>query len=113
MDEQHLLAAVRYTELNPVRAGLCKRAEEWPWSSARAHLELVKDELVTVEPLMGRVADWTSYLAAGDSGEGVDSVRNHTNTGRPAGGEEFLKELEGTTGRVLRKKKPGRKRSNS
>lgn len=113
MDEQHLLAAVRYTELNPVRAGLCKQAEAWPWSSARAHLGLVKDKLVTVQPMMTRVADWTSYLAAEETGEGLDSVRKHTKTGRPAGGEDFLKELESTTGRVLRKKRPGRKRATS
>lgn len=113
MDEQHLLAAVRYTELNPVRAGLCKRAEAWPWSSARAHLGLADDELVAVEPMMARIADWTSYLAAGETREGLDSVRGHTKTGRPAGGEDFLKELEFTTGRVLRKKKPGRKRADS
>jgi putative transposase len=38
MDERHLLACGRYVELNPVRAGLVARAEDWPWSSARAHL---------------------------------------------------------------------------
>ena len=26
---------VEYIHLNPVRAGLVKRAEDWPWSSAR------------------------------------------------------------------------------
>src|SRR5207245_7297420 len=31
-DEQ-LLAAFRYVALNPVRAGICERAEEWLWSS--------------------------------------------------------------------------------
>ena len=29
MDEQHLLAAVRYIELNPVRAGLTKKPEDY------------------------------------------------------------------------------------
>jgi putative transposase len=38
MDEAHLFAAARYVALNPVRAGLATRAEDWPWSSARAHL---------------------------------------------------------------------------
>jgi hypothetical protein len=38
MDEQHLLAAVRSVERNPVRARLCARPEDWPWSSAAAHL---------------------------------------------------------------------------
>src|SRR5277367_1716111 len=38
MDEPHLLACARYVELNPVRARLAGRAEDWPWSSVHAHL---------------------------------------------------------------------------
>ena len=33
--EAHLLRAVRYIARNPVRAGLCKRAADWRWSSYR------------------------------------------------------------------------------
>jgi REP element-mobilizing transposase RayT len=35
-DEAHVVAVVRYIAANPVRAGLCERPEQWPWSSARA-----------------------------------------------------------------------------
>jgi putative transposase len=31
--EWHFLQVVRYVLLNPVRAGLCQRAADWPWSS--------------------------------------------------------------------------------
>jgi putative transposase len=34
--DTHLLVACRYVVLNPVRAGLCKHPDEWPWSSYRA-----------------------------------------------------------------------------
>jgi len=34
MDERHLLAAVRYVSLNPVRAGLTASAQAWPWSGS-------------------------------------------------------------------------------
>jgi hypothetical protein len=51
MDEPHLLAAARYIALNPVAAGLVHRAEDWPSSSARAHLAGEDDELATVAPL--------------------------------------------------------------
>jgi putative transposase len=34
--DSHMLAAARYVVLNPVRAGLCERPEDWPWSSYRA-----------------------------------------------------------------------------
>ena len=35
MDEDHLAAALVYVMLNPVRARLVGRAQEWRWSSAR------------------------------------------------------------------------------
>src|ERR1700730_8885048 len=38
MDESHLRSAVSYVSLNPVRARLVSRAQEWTWSSVRAHL---------------------------------------------------------------------------
>jgi putative transposase len=37
LDSSHLWAALRYTELNPVRAGLVTAPQEWKWSSAVAH----------------------------------------------------------------------------
>jgi REP element-mobilizing transposase RayT len=33
--DEHLLEACRYVVLNPVRAGICRRPEDWPWSSYR------------------------------------------------------------------------------
>ena len=52
MDEDHLLTAVRYFSLNPVRARLVARAEDWPWSSVRAHLKGEDDGLVRVRPVL-------------------------------------------------------------
>jgi hypothetical protein len=37
MDEAHLWEALRYAELNPVRAGMVEASESWKWSSAAAH----------------------------------------------------------------------------
>src|SRR5436190_5262520 len=50
MDERHLLAAIRYIAMNPVRAALATRAEDWPWSSVRAHLSGRDGKLVRVGP---------------------------------------------------------------
>jgi putative transposase len=41
MDETHLAAAIRYVALNPVRARLVARAEEWKWSSFIEGLERI------------------------------------------------------------------------
>jgi putative transposase len=51
LDEEHLMNAVRYVALNPVRARLVQRAEDWPHSSVRAHLAGRDDGLVRVKPL--------------------------------------------------------------
>ncbi len=64
MDEPHLLAATRYIALNPVAAGLVSRAEDWPWSSARAHLAGEDDELATVAPLRALIPDFAALLTA-------------------------------------------------
>jgi len=37
MDEAHLISAVRYMALNPVRARLVTQAEDWTWSGTCAH----------------------------------------------------------------------------
>ena len=33
--DAHLVEAARYIVLNPIRAGLCRRPEDWTWSSYR------------------------------------------------------------------------------
>jgi len=38
MDENYLFATVRFVELNPVKVNLYTRPQDWPWSSASAHL---------------------------------------------------------------------------
>jgi putative transposase len=55
MQEGYLLACTRYVALNPVRAGLVKKAEDWPWSSAGAHIKGKDDILVKAKPLRGMV----------------------------------------------------------
>lgn len=109
MDERHLLAAVRYVELNPVHAGLCERPEDWHWSSARAHLGITDDPIINVPPVLGEIVDWSSYLDYAASAISLDTLRLHGRTGRPAGSDDFIKSLELLTGLYLRPRKPGRK----
>jgi len=60
--DHELLAAARYIELNPVEAGLVRRPQDWPWSSARAHLGWQADPLLTSAELIEIVGDWESFL---------------------------------------------------
>ena len=113
MDERHWLTAARYVTLNPVRAKLVERAEQWPWSSARAHLAGRDDLLADVRPLLDRIEDIAGFFepeAADDPA--YIALRKAEATGRPLGTQSFVADLETHLGRKLA---PGRRgpRSNS
>jgi putative transposase len=57
MDEDHLAATFRYVSLNPVCASLAARAQDWRWSSARAHLGLGADGVTDIADLLGPADD--------------------------------------------------------
>jgi putative transposase len=111
MDDRHLMAAARYVELNPVRAGLVARPEGWAWSSARAHLAGRDDAVVAVRPLLERVEDWAAFLGEGLEDEDRAAIRAAERTGRPLGSEAFVKGLEQRLGRAIAKQKTGPKRA--
>jgi putative transposase len=109
VDGDYLLAAARYIERNPVRARLVRRAKDWPWSSARAHLAACDDELVRVRPLLDMVDDWRAFIARAAAEDEMEAIRRHERTGRPLGDEAFVERLEESLGRPLRPRKPGPK----
>ena len=109
MDEQYLLTAIRYVELNPVRAHLCQRPEQWRWSSTQAHRSGCDDGVVSVKPMLSRIGDWDQYLQLGESESDNERIRKNSRTGRPLGNGEFIESLELMTGRNLQLRKPGPK----
>jgi len=109
MDEPHLLAAARYIALNPVVAGLVSRAQDWPWSSARAHLAGEDDELATVRPLRALVPDFAALLAAPADPETTARIERGPAIGRPLGAPEWVGALERRLRRRLAPGKPGPK----
>jgi putative transposase len=108
MDEPYLLAAARYVESNPVRAKLTLDAEQWPWSSARAHLSGRDDRLARVAPLLAMANDWRAFLDSAIREEELRDLREHGRTGRPLGSATFIGQLEAIVGRVLMPQKGGR-----
>jgi putative transposase len=107
MDEAHLCAAARYLPMNPVRARLVARPQQWPWSSARAHIEGKDDGLVTVRPLLDRIGDFAAFLAEQEDRPAADRLRAAETTGRPLGNEAFIQGLERLLGRKLARGRPG------
>ncbi len=112
MDEEHLANAVRYVSLNPVRAGLVEKAEEWPWSSVVAHLSKKDDGLVKVAPVLERYGDFRKFLGEqGDVAGEYKRLRQSETTDRPLGSDEWLEKLEAITGKQLKPLKRGPKKS--
>ena len=109
MDEDHLLAAVRYVSLNPVRARLAARAEQWPWSSVRAHLAGADDALVSVKPVLDRVDRFSDLLETDADDPAFRTLRAAEGTGRPVGAADFIADLERRLGRPIARRAPGRK----
>ena len=111
MDEPHLLAAIRYVLVNPVRAGMVANAADWRWSSAQAHLGLRTDDGLTDTALAAAlIPDFHAFLNDAADHLMTAELRRAESTGRPIGSLEFLKKLETRTGRSLAPGKPGRKR---
>lgn len=102
LDEKHLYAAMRYVENNAVRANIVKKAEQYRWSSARAHVKGVPDSVLSTDCyLLDTVKDWSAYLRENEDKALVEEMLQSTKTGRPAGDDRFMIRLERVLGRRL------------
>lgn len=92
-----------------MKAGLVKRAEEYPWSSAKAHLMGTDDSLLSEISWLGSgdLESYVNFVKDVDT-ETDNAIRRATATGRPFGSEIFIGEMELRLGKSLRPKKPGR-----
>ena len=113
LDERHLWRALKYVELNPVRARLCRKPWRYAWSSAAAHTDAeATSDLLDLARWYDQIsaATWRRELAEGLSDAEMERLRVRTHTGRPLGSDSFLSKLETRLGRRLRPLPPGRPR---
>ena len=87
LDEEHFENAIRYVELNPVRAHIVTDPTKYPWSSA-AH----------------RNTSSCFY----DKPLNLNVIRKMTTSGRPECSDSFAKEILNKTGVNILRKKVGR-----
>jgi putative transposase len=113
MDEGHLMSAARYVALNPVRAGLVAKAQDWPWSSVRAHLLGRDDELVAVQPLLERAPRLADLTESEADAAAYAALRGAEVIGRPLGAPDFLAAVARRLGRSVTPRKRGRKPHNA
>ena len=113
MDEDYLAAALRYVSLNPVRARLVQRAQDWRWSSTRAHLRGKDDGLTALAPIRDRFPEFADLLAIEPETDLFGPLRAAESVGRPLGDNSFFARLERLTKRSLKPGKRGPKSSEA
>ena len=117
--EGYLLTAYRYIELNPVRAALVARPEEYRWSSVHANLARCADPLVTphrvFEDLGSNAASrgvaYGDWLAQGVGEQDLAQLRLHMQQERAWGSPGFRAKVEETLQRPVACRPRGRPRS--
>jgi hypothetical protein len=76
----------RYIEQNPKRARIVKNPEDYPYSSALAHIKGVKDNLLTEELFDENEREEYLKVIKGEAKETeTDLIRKSTKTGKPLG----------------------------
>ncbi len=113
MDEAQLMTAVRYVALNPVRARLVVRAEDWPWSSVRAHLSGQDDGVVRVAPVLERVECFADLIAGDPDDAAFGALRAAEKIGRPLANKDFIDSLERMLGKAVARRAPGRRKATA
>ena len=107
----HVHTALRYVDLNPVRAGLIAEAVEYPWSSAAAHVGRCDKWGLLDRENWRKVStrkDWADALRDPMiEADEMAQLRKATKTGRPLGAEGFVEKLEAELRRPLKRRKTG------
>lgn len=88
LNNSHLMAAIRYVEKNPVRAGIVKNAWEWKWSSAATHIGEA-NQMIHLEDITNLIdvsaESWKQYLDSDENEKDINDIRKHTLSGIPLG----------------------------
>lgn len=114
--ERYVLACYRYIELNPVRAGMVARPEDYVWSSHRANVAGAGTAWLVPHPeylALGanEHARRAAYRALVDSSLGADllaEIRSTTNSGGALGNAAFRSLATRAVGRRLAPGRAGR-----
>ena len=104
----HLLAVLRYVERNPVRAGLVRTAESWPWSSM--HLRRSNSDLLLSRPPIELPSNWRAFVNRPLGADPLEKIREAIRRGRPFGEREWTVETADQLGLTSSLRPRGRPR---
>lgn len=114
--ERYLLACCRYIELNPVRAGMVCRPEDYRWSSYRGRMGLATDSILDLDVIYLAMGDsdvhrrsaYLHYIESDSCEMDVAKVRDGIRGSRPTGQTEFVVALEEKLHRKVAPQRRGR-----
>ncbi|MBN2128294.1 MAG: transposase [Sedimentisphaerales bacterium] len=88
-DDSHFLTLCRYVEANALRAGLVKRAEDWPWCGLHARRHHRTKMKLTPWPV-DRPPNWIKAVNQAIDEEDLTELRTSVNRGRPWGEKTWV-----------------------
>ena len=108
---RYALHCHRYIEENPLRAGMVRNPADYPWSSFRAKAFgvpcdwLVQDEVCEAlgEDVVGRRLAYRALFDAPQDPGLVEQIRSSIQGGFALGAPDFVREVEASSGRRLRR----------
>ncbi len=111
--ENYLWTAARYIEQNPKRAGIVNIEEAYPYSSAKAHVTGIVDEVLGEEIFgeKGR-SEYVDFLHGHIKGEEINEIRYCTRSDLPFGNKTFAEVIGQSLGMDLIKQPRGRPRKD-
>jgi putative transposase len=90
-EDDHLLTVMRYVERNPLRANLCRRAEEWKYGSAwhRTKGTALSNAILSPWPIP-RPAMWLDHVNQPQTSGEVEVIRKSIARGMPYGTDRWV-----------------------
>ena len=105
----HFLGLVRYVERNARRAGLARKAEDWPWSSVHARLYGSAEEKKLLSPWpVPEPASYRQWLNRPQPREEMEKIRKAIQRSRPYGSGKWVSRVVAKFGLENAMRNPGR-----
>jgi len=91
-DDYHFDTVIKYTERNPVRAGLVNAPSNWPWSSYKESLGEKSYALLDERPINLQVG-WEEFVNSPIKNTELENLRKCIKTQLPYGDEKWKKKV--------------------
>jgi putative transposase len=116
--DAYALRVIRYIELNPVRAAMVERPEDYRWSSVHTHLDMAQDPLLTPPPAYlalatdraGRADAYRTWLHAPLDPDELARIRAYMAQEKALGDRRFQSMVEKALNRPVTVRPRGRPR---